>query len=716
MTYSTWTIAVAAVSLAVLPANAADPTFAGSADVVAVEVPVQVIKEGEPVRGLTRDDFELFDGRRKVVVDGFEVLDLSTAPAAAAAAPTLPVSARRHFLLLFDLTFSDPNALLRGREAARKVLDDLHPTDLVAVATYSASSGPQLALGFTPDRAQAAAAIETLGMSQLFTRASDPLRLVMTDPGQAVPSRSGGASAAAAAREEREAEVADALKSVTALSSRAEKSVDQLIVRNMTASFADLARAISSIDGRKYVVLLSQGFDSSLVSGSGPAEAGHNDMTNLLDAVASPDQISGSDGGTGSDTSFGDTRTQNALEKMLEEFRRADCQIEAVDVGGLRALANEGRQTANGRESLLTMAKSTGGELYENYNDLAAAMQQMLHRTGVTYVLSFQPKDLALDGSFHKLRVELKNAPRGARVVHRPGYYAPRPYQEQPPLQRLLETANAVMGEEGGGIATAVLAAPFAASGERAYVPVLIEVTGASLLAGKSAGPLPVEVYVYAIDEHGSVQGFLSQSMGLDLARSEPKLREAGLKFFGHLDLPPGSYSLRTLVRNGASGAFGLRVTALEVPAFGSGSTLLPAFFPETPGRWMMVRENQPAGQAAVPYPFMVGGQPYIPSSLPVLTPGQPAALVLQGYNLGTGAIKAEARVVSAEGKEVPGGDLTLGSHEGGGAGALRIKATFQPPLLAPGEYVLRTTMTDGAGQARTSTTRFAVAAASGGR
>src|SRR5207248_1341626 len=97
----------------------------------------------------------------------------------------------------------------------------------------------------------------------------------------------------------------------------------------------------------------------------------------------------------------------------------------------------------------LNLAKSTGGELYENFNDLAAAMAQMLRRTSVTYVLSFQPDGLASDGAFHKLRVELKNGAHGTRLVHRVGYYAPRPFAERQPLERVLEAANVVMGAEG---------------------------------------------------------------------------------------------------------------------------------------------------------------------------------------------------------------------------------------------------------------------------
>ena len=707
---------LAAAALVVPSGSAAAQTFAGATEVVVVEVPVQVVKDGEPVRGLTAADFEVFDGRKKVPVTGFEVLDLAaSAPAGAAAEAQIPASARRHFLLLFDLTFSEPSALSKARDAAKDVVKTLHPTDLMAVATYSSMQGPQLVLGFTPDRQQITTAIDTLGLPKLFNRTPDPLRLVLTDALVAQNQGPDRGGVAAEGRAAVDAEIMDTLKTISIVSSRAEKSVQQQIVRGLTQHLSDLAHLMGEVDGRKYVVFLSEGFDSSLVTGSGSSGAGQNDLQATIEQAGSTEQITAPSGGSGSDDQFGDTRTQNAVEKMLEEFRRADCQIQAVDIGGLRAPAELGLQHTNGKDSLLNMAKSTGGEFYENFNDLSAAMGQMLRRTGVTYVLSFQPDDLKQDGSFHRLKVQLKNA-RGARVVHRPGYYAPRPFKEQPPLQRVLETANEVMGEEGGAISAAVLAAPFAAGGDRAYVPVVLEINGASLLAGKQGASLPVEIYVYAIDQNGAVQDFLTQSFGVDLTKGEAALRQSGLKFFGHLDLPQGKYSLRTLVRNGATGASGLQVTDLAVPAFASGeAALLPALFPEPPGRWVMVRETQQAGQAQAPYPFMLKDQPYIPSSRPVLAPGQPAAVVLQGYNLGTGDIRAEAKVLGPDGHEVPGGALKLSDKEGGGSGPLRVSATFQPPELQPGEYVLRVTVTDAAGKAQTSLAPFAVGGAAAG-
>ncbi|HXO29301.1 MAG TPA: hypothetical protein VOA80_18270, partial [Thermoanaerobaculia bacterium] len=45
-------------------------------EVVAVEVPVQVVRDGEPVRGLAAADFEVYEGRKRLPLTGFEVLDL----------------------------------------------------------------------------------------------------------------------------------------------------------------------------------------------------------------------------------------------------------------------------------------------------------------------------------------------------------------------------------------------------------------------------------------------------------------------------------------------------------------------------------------------------------------------------------------------------------------------------------------------------------------
>ena len=262
------------------------------------------------------------------------------------------------------------------------------------------------------------------------------------------------------------------------------------------------------------------------------------------------------------------------------------------------------------------------------------------------------------------------------------------------------------MGEEGGAVKAAVLAAPFKSDGADAYVPVLVEVDGPSLLQGKQGPQLPVEIYIYALDSTGAIKGFITQTFGLELTKAEPMLRQAGFKFFGHLDLPPGDWSVRALVRNGATGAAGLEVATVHVPAFDAAHpVLLPAFFPEPAGKWLVVREAAKEGDRQVPYPFMAGEEPYIPASLPVLGSGEEARVSLVGYHLMDGDLQAEAKILTADGQPAGTGELRVVQRFRRGAdGADRVTAAFRAPRLQPGEYLLLVTL-----GSETSVTPFAV-------
>jgi VWFA-related protein len=730
-------------------------------EVVAVQVPVQVVRNGEPVRGLTAADFEVYDGRRKQTVTGFEVLDLAGArgPAVAAIAPSL----RRHFLFLFDMSFSEPASIVKARRMVREMLPALHPSDLVAVASYSSANGPRLLLGFTSDRRQVSQAIDNLGLSQLVDRNPDPLQLIAAQPDTA--HKAG-------------ADVTENNQDLARMSERANRQQQQAVVGALARSFTDLARLLAGIHGRKEVIYLSEGFDTSLLQGSESIA----DQARMAEMT-----VQGQGYLNDSDQRYGDTRGANVLEKMMEEFRRSDCIIQSIDIGGARTQTpqyaggltvpvsrspgqasqqGEAPVRRSGEGALFAMAHDTGGELYRNFNDLGVAMGQLLKKTSITYVLTFQPDEVKHDGSYHKLRVELKGqAGKGAQVFFRPGYYVPKPYSQQTQKEKILAAADQVVGgSDSGAVRTALLVAPFrqaasappaaspagtapgAAAGtapaaggaadagdarnagkaagagsqaaaDKAYVPVVIEADGPTLLEGSAGAALPAEIYAYAIDSAGGIQDFFSQSLRFDLAKAGPALRRGGLKFYGHLDLPPGEYNVRVLVRNGATGAYGLRSQPLVVPAFGEpAAVLLQPFFPEAPGRWVMVKEApRPKQQEPPPpYPFVIQDRAYVPASLPVVPAGQEVAMALVGYHLPAGAFQGRARLLAADGKDLGEGELKLGRRESPDAeGQERLMATFRPPRdFGPGEYQLVIVLTDAQGGAHQSAARFVVPAA----
>lgn len=713
------------VALGLLPAiawSAKPGQFTESTEVLVVEVPVQVLKNGEPVRGLTAEDFELWEGREKQTVTGFEVLDLSAAgPAAAkpAAKTVVPPSARRRFLLLFDLAFSQPSSIEKSRQAARDLVTKLHPTDLVGVATFQVSRGADLVLGFTSDRQQVETALDHLGQT---AKAADPLRLVMSLGESAFIASalgSGGGGGPKAGEKHGEGNDNTSNTEVSFVdnlikeSERVQQAAQKNNLTQFSESVGELARMLAGIEGRKQVILLSEGFDSRSLYG-----------TQDMDEIQRMDDAShnGELWRIDSNVRYGSTKLVKIVDVMLDELRRADCTVQAIDIAGLRAPGEEGgRAPATSRQDgLFVLADSTGGELYSNTNDLSAAMDRMLKRNSVTYVLSYQPEQVQHDGGFRKLRVELRSSEktgRGVQLVHRPGYYAPRPFAEQAALEKTLDTASQVVGgREGGSIPVDVLAAPFARPAGKAYVPVLIEAEGTGLLGGQKDGVLPAEVYVYAFDADGQVRDFFARSLGLDVAKVGPALRHSGLKMFGDLDLDAGTYSLRVLVRNGATGATSLRVVSLDVPAFHAAApVLLPPFFPEPADRWLLVRENA-APPGDVPYPFMDRQRPYIPAAHPDLRPGEEARLSLVGWHLQPGDLKADVLILTADGNEAGTGEIRVLERQVGQTGEPdRIAAGFRPPTLAPGEYHLLVTLTDPTGAIQTTTAEFSVRPGGGG-
>ncbi|MCP4664216.1 MAG: VWA domain-containing protein, partial [bacterium] len=490
-----------------------------------------------------------------------------------AGAAELPIAGRRHFLLLFDLSFTRNRSLSLATRAARELVHSgLHPTDLVGVAVFGVTSGAEVLLGFTPDRRQVDKTLDTL--DRLLDRdlppppetrspsAVDTLRLIALTYRDLVVQfgRTAGVEVSPA-WEALEWGVFDGLGGGPMAETLFEMDGDQRqgirerrrsAVYQLASSLGELAKLTSGIDGRKFLVYFSEGFDSSLMYEEGGA------------------------------------RTLRTIREMIDQIRRAGWTVQSVDPSGLR----EDERPFDNVESLLSVAKDTGGELYQNFNDLGSAMEGMLEKTSVTYLLSFHAADLEADGSYHPLRVELRDGPPGARVLYRPGYYAPKPLAEQEELESVVETAELILsGREGGEIDASALVAPFKgpADGDGVTVAVWIEADGSDLLAEHHGETLEVDVFGYALDGDGEIHDFFSQKMNLDLgqARENPpfvplrgNLEQGGLKFYGELDLRPGRYDLRVLVRAAETGRYALRIVPVSVADLsGSDPVLLPPVF-----------------------------------------------------------------------------------------------------------------------------------------
>ncbi len=663
-----------------------------TAEVVAVEVPVEVTtRDGEPLRGLTAESFELYDDGHRRPLSGFEVYDLATAPAEPFAPP--PAAARRRFLLLFDLSFSSPAAVLAARLAARDfVLRSLHPHDLVGVAVHSAERGPELLVTFTTDRAQVARALTTLGAPSLAAPAArlDPLRFLVDSPtavaGELADSLSAGRRAGESA-----AQSADLLAHLRQLAGSYEHGQRAAAVRRASTwarSLAELASHLGAIAGRKRVLVFSGGFDGDLLLGeSGAATSGERGERRRAERGEhwTPD----------AERAFGSPILGGDFQALLAALRAADCVVHAVDIG---AIAADPGALAGGRgasrDALFQLAEGTGGQLHTGLGDLSASLARALRGAAVTYLLTFQPPAPALDGAYHTLEVKpAEGLPRTARLLHRGGYRSPRPFAELHPIERSLLAGDLIVAAAPRReLAVDVLLAPFRTGEAAAYVPVVMEVSGASLLAGATGEALELELYAYASGTDGRLQSFLHHQVRLALPEARANLAGSGVKLYGHLELPPGRYRVRTLARDAASGRSGVASQILEVPDFTAGDPLLlPPFFVDVPQRWILLREPPEVGRrGGVIYPFTVDGEPFMPAARPALRRGQVAELRLVAYHLSAEQATLAGRVSAADGTSQPGGRLRLRRRTAGSGGLEKLVATFEPRDLAPGEYTLQ--------------------------
>lgn len=152
-----------------------------------------------------------------------------------------------------------------------------------------------------------------------------------------------------------------------------------------------------------------------------------------------------------------------------------------------------------------------------------------------------------------------------------------------------------VQGGQGGQLAMTVLATPTGRA-----VPVLVELEGVSLFEADTDETIRrIEIYAYALTPEGAVRDFLTQTLRLDVATWGERVFSSGIKLVGHLELPPGAYSLRVLAFDVATQRFGLRTQPLVVPDPARPQPrILSVLAAEPPGTWLLARAEPDEPQA----------------------------------------------------------------------------------------------------------------------
>jgi VWFA-related protein len=650
-----------AVAAASLIASYVSAQTTSTVNVHVVELPVSVLDAtGNPVRGLTAANFALSDEKKKQAITSFDTVDFAANASANAISPMNP-AARRSFVLLFDLGFTSPRSMSRAQEAARRfVTESTGQRDLVAVCTIDPDRGFRFTTAFTTDRQLVASAIA----SPATFRGADPLQLanqtvVWKGPEETESDAMSGdrnSNAAMADEHQRDLAASATAQNEIAVRQRIEREID---------SMTNMARSLRMVPGRKQVVLLSEGFDASLLQGLDARAL--NEQTKLNTQI-----VAGNQAKIDTDKMYGSTSAMTQIQRMADAFRSSDVVLHAIDVQGVRVQNNlaEG-SIINSNAGLFLVSRPTGGEVFQNSNDLHSDFERLLRRQEVVYVLGFHTADNA-PGMFHNVSVKLVNVPPGSRAVYAAGYYE---RGRATSVERALTNAQIIINDvPQTDLRLNVLAAAFPpAAGKAAQVPVVIDINGADLMRETGATIGGADVFIYAFDTAGVVRDRLYDRITIEVAKVGEKVRATGIRYYGTLMLPPGSYAVKALVRTGdpdraAAEAMEKRGYArvnINVPSPGQ-IAILPPIPIDEDGKWLLVRGNR--GEPAA-YPFEYGGRTFLPTATAEVSAGprkvaififgaHPADLTFEtrprttvlGVTESDGATKAILQIAAADG------------------------------------------------------------------
>ncbi len=511
------------------------PLFRSGVDLVTVNVVVRD-KNGQPVRGLTRDDFILTEDGRPQTISTFDFEEVAVKPVDAAApaiptvfgsigrapgkpaapAETVPTSdfhGRRLIVMLFDLSSMQPEELQRSLVSARDYIDKrLTPADMVAITSLSTSL--QLVQDFTADRTALDAAIDRLNgiEGEGFEEAAVADPTVVSDTGFAA--------------DDTEFTVFNTDRRLEALKS--------------------LSDAMSGIDQKKSLIYFSSGMT----------------QTGLDNRVA--------------------------IRTVIDRAVRANVSIYAADMRGLQAVVAGGEarqasvrgqsafsgastssrfdQMAASQDALSSLAEDTGGRAFFDQNDFSSVFDRIVADTSTYYLLGFSSTNRDKDGRFRRIRVQLKR--QDLKLEYRAGYYAPRDFAHagrEDREQQLIEQLTSDLSVT--DLPVYAQSAYFREKGNRYFVPVWLVVPGGQVQFASSGSKDKATLDIFGVlrDEQQRPIGRIRDTVNLSVAAAEG-VRQKNVQYQTDFDLPPGSYGLKVVVRENQTGTMGTFETTINVP------------------------------------------------------------------------------------------------------------------------------------------------------
>ena len=543
-----------------------------------VEEDVRVVdRNGNFVRGLTREDFALTEDGKPQRVTTFGMVDIPVTPVRRPlfmgpdAVPIEPdvasneaVLAGRLYLLLLDDYHVAPLRTQSVKNLARRfVLEKLGPEDQAAVIPTSGSSrGSQ---DFTQNRRLLLEAINNF-LGQKLPSAT--FNKVETRNNESVQQRidadQNGTEPAAA--------TPVSPYNYTEDQSAVERSFNARAALN---SLRSISEWMSAIQGRrKAIIYISEGMDydlSDLFPDADPTKSRFEPFDMIqqytVDAIQAASR---------SNVQIYPVDPRGLTNMAQEEIEIGSLPSSALRLGSA-SLAQELQASQN---NLKQLAEETGGVAAVGSNDLNKAFDRIVQENSSYYVLGYYSTNEKRDGKLRNIDVNVAGHP-DAQVTYRKRYAAP---SGRPPKNtaagKPTGPAAGVTAELTRSLATPLpltgmqlrlTAIPQKGTGKNAAVLVLVEAVGKDLTFTQNNG-----IYSNRL----SFQIGMFNKEGKSVARERPdavlnlkpetylRVSQSGVRILRQLSVPPGRYQIRVAAQDSGKTKQGSAILYIDVPDF----------------------------------------------------------------------------------------------------------------------------------------------------
>jgi VWFA-related protein len=533
-------------------------TFKARVNLVMVPVVVRD-KQGHAVGGLHQEDFQLFDKNKPQVITKFSSEKsggkAKTEPDQKAPEKTpdqsLPADAPERFVAyLFDDVHINNGDLIRVREAARRHMATLLPTERAAIFTTSG----QVELEFTDDRDKFYATLLKL-MPRSITGKGIPdcpdLSYYMADM---IANKNDSTALGAAAAETMVCMNLDpsdpsSLQTATRMAQAAAQRDSNLGDHETRVSLLVMKaviRRMAAMPGQRTMILASPGFIT-------PEPEHLTEKTEVMDLAIRNNVIVSSVDARGlyTDPSFDASRPSS----QTGYFGRVKAQYDNM---AARAQA----------DVMAEMAVGTGGAFFENNNDLEAGFKRVATAPEFFYILGFSPQNLKLDGAFHALKVTLKD-PEGLTSTARRGYYAPKHLSDAAENAKE-ELREAIFSrEEMHDLPIEMHTQFFKPTDQTAKVTVLTHVDLKRLRLRKAEGRNRNDLTIVSalFDRNGNYVTGNQKVVEMRLKdETIEKRADSGITVRSSFDVKPGTYVVRLVVRDAEGQQMSATNGSVEIP------------------------------------------------------------------------------------------------------------------------------------------------------